>query len=227
MKISAQPPSSAYAPHVATPDHPLRCRQGTMYPHRVVLFVKIGAGVHACHWCRRAVEWRGVLLPSKLVVFVDRRGHRRADIDKTEEAREGAVELVTDHLDGDPRNNTPENLVPACRTCNMRRALAGNPRIFGMQTPKTVSKQVVATIRRLRERALQLLRGTERDTRTAVEPSPEDRTSVWARLRSPPANDDDPSNNRYEPKWETTTSCRVVLPRPRQSFFLYLLEVGE
>lgn len=31
------------------------------------------------------------------------------------------AEMVVDHLDGDPLNNSPENLMPACRKCNWDR----------------------------------------------------------------------------------------------------------
>lgn len=35
--------------------------------------------------------------------------------------------LIVDHLDGDVRNNSPENLEPSCITCNTRRGGCGNP----------------------------------------------------------------------------------------------------
>ena len=37
--------------------HPLAQADGQAYTHRIVLFEKIGPGVHACHWCGREVEW--------------------------------------------------------------------------------------------------------------------------------------------------------------------------
>jgi HNH endonuclease len=74
--------------------HPLAQADGKAYAHRVVLYGKIGPGVHACHWCGREVEWSAA-------------GIRR---------------LVADHLDEDRWHNAPENLVPACRRCNSERS---------------------------------------------------------------------------------------------------------
>lgn len=71
---------------------------GELSVHRRVLYEKIGKGPHLCHWgCGRILEWGGV------------------------------TGIVSDHLDGNVLNNNPENLVPSCTSCNMRRGLAGNP----------------------------------------------------------------------------------------------------
>ena len=35
--------------------------------------------------------------------------------------------IHSDHLNGDKLDNDPENLVPSCMSCNMRRGRAGNP----------------------------------------------------------------------------------------------------
>lgn len=61
--------------------------------HRLVLFDKIGAGPHPCHWCLRPVDW--------LLDF--------------------EAKLYTDHLDWNKANNDPGNLVPACQRCNCLR----------------------------------------------------------------------------------------------------------
>lgn len=146
------PPSSAYAPRVHAPDHSLRSRCRTVLPHRLVLFEKIGPGLHCCYWCGRAVLWQAPFIPAPFVYFTDARGRHFADIERTAEAREG-IELVVDHWNGNPRDNRPENLVPSCRACNAERGWAGNPRVFGQQTLERVFGQVVATVRdRVRER---------------------------------------------------------------------------
>ena len=64
--------------------------------HRLVFLEAHGVGPHQCHWCKSAVTMT--------------RGAR---------TRRGA--LVVDHLDGNGLNNTPENLVPSCHACNVRR----------------------------------------------------------------------------------------------------------
>lgn len=77
---------------VLNPQHPLaRGGNGKLWEHRVALYDKIGPGVHPCHHCGELVEW----------TFGIRRGG-----------------LVVDHLDGDKRNNSPQNLVPSCNRCN-------------------------------------------------------------------------------------------------------------
>lgn len=79
---------------VAAKGHPLAMANGRAYEHRVVLYDAIGAGPHACHWCGDMVEWVGKCQPH---------------------------ELQPDHLNDDGADNRPENLVPACRTCNTTR----------------------------------------------------------------------------------------------------------
>lgn len=75
--------------------HPLADRWGHVLEHRVVLYDKIGPGTHPCHWCERPVTWM---------------------------ARD-AEQLDGDHLDFNPSNNSPGNLVPSCDPCNVRRNL--------------------------------------------------------------------------------------------------------
>lgn len=75
--------------------HPLATAQGKVLVHRLVLFEKIGAGAHPCHWCGRTVIWRA--------------GRIRRD------------SLVVDHLNDDRADNDPENLVPSCNRCNTNR----------------------------------------------------------------------------------------------------------
>jgi hypothetical protein len=80
-------------------DHPLAAgnRGKAIYTHRLVLFDQIGDGEHSCHWCGTTVAWE----------------RRHPD--------PGA--LVVDHLDSNPSNNRPSNLVPSCHGCNTRRGL--------------------------------------------------------------------------------------------------------
>jgi hypothetical protein len=82
--------------------HPLAGADGVVAEHRVVLYERVGPGLHPCHWCGALLEWR-----------VDRN-------------RVG--QIIADHLDGDIHNNDPENLVPACHSCN---ALREHPKIIG------------------------------------------------------------------------------------------------
>jgi hypothetical protein len=77
------------------PGHPLAMANGKVYVHRAVLFDAIGPGVHPCNWCRSPVAWDAT------------RGDPRM--------------LSVDHLNGEGDDNRPENLVPACSTCNATR----------------------------------------------------------------------------------------------------------
>jgi hypothetical protein len=78
------------------PQHPLTNARG-LFAHREVLYVKIGPGDHACHWCGKPVSW-DLIFP------------------------ESANALVVDHVDHDKQNNEPANLVPSCGECNIKRA---------------------------------------------------------------------------------------------------------
>lgn len=77
------------------PDHPLAPPSGQIPAHRVALYDLIGPGPHPCHWCSTPVDWSS---------------HVTA---------KGA--LVVDHLDGNGKNNAPDNLVPSCHPCNTKR----------------------------------------------------------------------------------------------------------
>lgn len=84
------------------PSHPLARAQGKVAEHRVVLFAKIGAADHSCHWCGKLLAWTGV---------------------------RQSVKIMADHVDHDRLNNDPTNLVPACLDCNTkRRAKPREPR---------------------------------------------------------------------------------------------------
>lgn len=82
--------------YVRRKHHPLAGASGYIPEHRLILWEKIGPGSHPCHWCGVSVTW----LP----------GGRTA---------KGC--LITDHVDRNPKNNDPDNLVPACQACNIRR----------------------------------------------------------------------------------------------------------
>ena len=85
------------------PRHPLAPPSGVVAECRLVLFDKIGAGPHACHWCGTEVDWR-----------------------PGEGISEGA--LIADHLDWNQQNNSPDNLVPSCHICNSHRTREGDRR---------------------------------------------------------------------------------------------------
>ena len=63
----------------------------------MILYDKIGAGPHPCHWCGDKLVW----------------------------AVASGTGIVADHLDGDTQDNDPENLVPSCRGCNANRSTHG------------------------------------------------------------------------------------------------------
>lgn len=79
------------------PNHPLATKGGRVREHRRKLYDKIGPGVHSCTHCGVDVEW-----------IVGRSGG-------------GHGSLVTDHLNGNPFDDSLENLVPACQKCNANR----------------------------------------------------------------------------------------------------------
>lgn len=164
-KKQGLPKTSDYEPQIVAPGHPLRSRDDLVYPHRDVLFRTIGPGVHLCHWCERRIEWRGVFFPGWIVSRTDAHGRHRVDIDATAEQR--PAESTVDHLDGRPRNNRASNVVPACRACNFRRALAGNPLFFGKRTRAEFVAALKALAQRLR-RSFQLREETRSRLMTAL-----------------------------------------------------------
>lgn len=94
--------SAIYETVTVAADHPLRPARSTyVYKHRIVLWEKIGSGAHPCHHCGCTVTWS-----------------------PGERTRTGS--LVVDHLDDNPRNNDPGNLVPSCHPCNQTRAARKN-----------------------------------------------------------------------------------------------------
>lgn len=65
---------------------------GKSYVHRLVLFAKVGAGPHPCHWCGCELDWTGL----------------------------GGI--TVDHLNGIKSDNAPANTVVSCQQCNRGRA---------------------------------------------------------------------------------------------------------
>lgn len=78
------------------PKHPLANKSGYVPLGRLVLWEKLAGADADCHICGRRVSWA-----------------------LTAPAQEGA--LVADHLDFNPLNNVPDNLLPACCPCNAKR----------------------------------------------------------------------------------------------------------
>lgn len=82
------------------PGHPLAGKGGLLAEARAVLFDRLGPGPHPCHWCGKLVDWR-----------VGKRGNgNHPDA------------LVADHVNSDGLDDSPENIVGACGTCNMLRS---------------------------------------------------------------------------------------------------------
>jgi hypothetical protein len=82
------------------PAHPVAPPSGIVSISRRVLYDKIGPGQHLCHWCKKTVQWMvGIGL------------HKNA--------------LIVDHLNHDATDDSPENLVPSCDSCNKRRTRKG------------------------------------------------------------------------------------------------------
>ncbi len=78
--------------------HPGALSCGITRYHRIVLWDKIGPGVHACHWCGKDVYWEHSF------------------------TTDWHTTLVVDHVDWDKNNNDPDNLVPSCNDCNVSKA---------------------------------------------------------------------------------------------------------
>lgn len=77
-------------------DHPLRWANGEVLEHRKVLYDDIGDGPHECYW------------------------NHLSGCGKTELQWGGTGGIHADHLDGDKLNNSRENLVPSCLSCNRK-----------------------------------------------------------------------------------------------------------
>jgi hypothetical protein len=87
------------------PGHPIAPPSGTVAVCRLVLYEKIGPGMHPCHWCQKPISW----MPG-------------AGLD--------GDAIIADHLDWNIHNNDPRNLVPSCNMCNAHRTRSGNGRLI-------------------------------------------------------------------------------------------------
>jgi len=85
------------------PDLPIAPPSGILAYSRVILYELIGPGPHECHWCYKEINWKQGLLPDALIV---------------------------DHLDHNEQNNSPENLVESCLSCNAHRRIDGSAAII-------------------------------------------------------------------------------------------------
>lgn len=72
--------------------HTLSEKSGWAYEHRVVLYEKVGSGPQRCTWCGCELHWH---------------------------PQPGQMPVRADHLDKDPANNAPENIVVSCHNCNI------------------------------------------------------------------------------------------------------------
>lgn len=82
--------------------------------------------------------------------FTIESGRKLADLDGM--AARQAAALETDHRNGRPRDNRPENVVPACGPCNRERRDAGNPIVFKNQTTRKVFEQVGVLFGEIKQR---------------------------------------------------------------------------
>jgi len=82
--------------------HPISDSNGCLPYHRWILFEKLLCpAVSRCHWCEYILPWKHCGVKDSMYLIVN-----------------------CDHLDKDPYNNSPSNLVPACFWCNMNRGWA-------------------------------------------------------------------------------------------------------
>lgn len=89
--------------------HPIAPPSGTVAVARLVLYDKIGPGRHPCHWCGDPIEWL------------------------TGQSQPGAI--FADHVDFDPANDDPSNLVPSCNVCNAHRQQSGKRALIAGDEP--------------------------------------------------------------------------------------------
>ena len=82
------------------PGHPLAGKTGLVSEARAVVYERLGGGKHPCHWCGDPVVWRQ---------------GARGNV---------AGSLIVDHLNADPLDDRPENLVQSCARCNTARGQA-------------------------------------------------------------------------------------------------------
>ena len=78
---------------VYLPNHSLADKSGYVQQSRVILYQRIGPGWHSCHWCGKKVRWTTLYGKTKHC-------------------------LVADHVNDDELDDSPDNLVPSCQSCN-------------------------------------------------------------------------------------------------------------
>src|SRR4030067_38775 len=80
------------------PMHPLAGKTGLVSAARAILFDAIGIEPHPCYWCGKLVAWH-----------IGEKGNL-------------ADALIADHRDNNPLNDSPENIIPSCGSCNGSRS---------------------------------------------------------------------------------------------------------
>lgn len=85
---------------IRKPDHPLSCKTGAVYVHRMILYNNVQGCRLPCFWCGKPLDWFGI----------------------------ENEKLCVDHRDFDKHNNSVENLLPSCNSCNAGRVIGSKNR---------------------------------------------------------------------------------------------------
>jgi hypothetical protein len=81
------------------PGHPVTGKSAITFLHRILLYDKIGGGLHSCHYCHTPLAWQHEL--------------QRFPV--------GTKKLLVDHVNNNPSDNADGNLVPCCHACNCKK----------------------------------------------------------------------------------------------------------
>jgi hypothetical protein len=86
--------------------HPAASTSGVTGYHRIILWDKLNGADVPCNWCGKQLYW-------------------------SKSWPQAGDALVVDHLNGVKDDNGPENLVPSCASCNIKRADRSNLKKHG------------------------------------------------------------------------------------------------